>query len=61
MTGSRIASDTPAHAFGSQWWAHELGRGEIIETLRAIGVSDQLRDRDGFLPAELADEDHDEF
>lgn len=46
---------------GAMWWAHELGRGEIIETLRAIGVSDQLRDRDGFLPAELADEDHDEF
>ena len=44
----------------AQWWAHEFGRKDIIEALKSLGVSDKLKDRDGILPADLAD-DHDEF
>lgn len=45
---------------GPMWWAHEFGRKDIIEALKSLGVSDKLKDKDGILPAELAD-DHDEF
>lgn len=45
---------------GPMWWAHEFGRKDIIEALKDLGVSDKLKDGDGILPADLAD-DRDEF
>lgn len=38
---------------GPLWWAHEYNRPKMIEILKAVGVSENLRDKNGVRPKDL--------
>lgn len=42
---------------GPMWWAHEHGHTNIINLLKGHGVSENLRDKDGMTPLDLADDE----
>jgi dolichyl-diphosphooligosaccharide--protein glycosyltransferase len=38
---------------GPMWWAHEMGRKEIVALLKKLGVSEELQDEVGLTPLDV--------